>query len=379
MTGKATLSDTTARKKQALTQKLIFTGEALRLEGVVSASDEAIAAETRGAAQQKFPLMRTTIGGSSHNLRNDAVYDRGRDWMLAGAARIEPKSAMQSGFASSGDTITLTFKPRFYQPHKGISYFRPWTYKVRQDSITGWCSWWAFMKNFRQANLEELLAVWKEKHLADYGYRLIQIDDAYQGGGDAGYRALPSAHGLCGNPATWLQWRKEKFPAGMAMAGYVAAVKGAGFEPGVWVAASYGDMDTVAQHPDWFVRDAKGKAFVGPWIGYAIDASSADAQKALIRPTYQGFKDAGFSYVKIDALRHYLYDNLHHNLDYCRQRGLTPADVFRKYLGAAREELGPDTFILSCWDVLPESVGLADACRIGGDGYGPVTMPQYNS
>jgi len=29
--------------------------------------------------------------------------------------------------------------------------------------------------------------------------------------------------------------------------------------------------------------------------------------------------------------------------------------------------------------VLPESVGLADACRIGGDGYGPVTMQQYNS
>ena len=50
-----------------------------------------------------------------------------------------------------------------------------------------------------------------------------------------------------------------------------------------------------------------------------------------------------------------------------------------EYLGAARQELGRDTFILSCWGVLPESVGLADACRIGGDGYGPVTMQQYNS
>lgn len=375
--GKATLSDATARQKQAITQTLTFTGPNLRLEGVVTAGAEAIAAETRGAAQQRFPLIRTTVGGPSRNLRNDAVYDRGRDWTLAGAAQIEPKAASQFGFTAAGDTIVLTFKPRFYQRHKNITSFRPWTYKVRQDSITGWCSWWAFMQNFRQSDLEELLAVWKEKRLADYGYRFIQIDDAYQGGGDAGHHTLPSAQGLCGNPATWLQWRREKFPSGMA--GYVAAVKGAGFEPGVWIAASYGDRDAVAQHPDWFIRDAQGKAYVGPWIGYAIDASSAEALNTLVRPTYRGFKEAGFSYVKIDTLRHYLYDNLHHNLDYCRQRGLTPADIFRRYVGAARQELGPDTFILSCWGVLPESVGLADACRIGGDGYGPVTMQQYNS
>ena len=248
---------------------------------------------------------------------------------------------------------------------------------MRKDSITGWSSWWAYMKGFRQTDLEQLLAVWKEKRFADYGYRFIQIDDCYQGGGDAGHHTLPSAQGLCGNPATWLDWRKDTFPAGMA--GYVAAVKKAGFEPAVWMACSYGDMDVVAQHPDWFVRDAGGKPFVGPWIGYAIDASNPDALNTLVRPTYRGFKDAGFTYVKIDPLRHYLYDNLHHNLDYCRQRGVTPAEVFRRYLGAARQELGPDTFILSCWGVLPESVGLADACRIGGDGYGPVTMQQYNS
>lgn len=318
VSGKAVLSNTATRKKQALTQTLTFSGQGLRLEGVVSASDEAIAAETRGAAQQQFPFIRTTIGGPSRNRRNDAIYDRGRDWMVAGATRIEPRSATEFKFTSAGDALTLTFKPRFYQRHKNISFFRPWTYPVRKDSITGWCSWWAFMKNFRQSDLEELLAVWKAKHFADYGYRFIQIDDAYQGGGDAGHHALPSAQGLCGNPATWLQWLPQKFPGGMA--GYVTAVKDAGFEPGVWVAASYGDMDVVARHPDWFVRGANGQAYVGPWIGYAVDASNPDALNALVRPTFRGFKNAGFAYVKIDTLRHYLYDNLHHNLDYCRQR-----------------------------------------------------------
>lgn len=379
-TGVATMSNATTRLNQALTQTLTFTGRNARLEGDVLGAGELIAAETRGPAQEKLPLVRTTSGGLSRNLRNNAVYDRDRDWLLAGpaaAAHLIPQSATRLKLVCAGDTFELSFRPRFYQHHKNITYFRPWTYQVRKDSISGWCSWWAFMKNFRQADLEQLLAVWKEKRFADYGYRFIQIDDAYQGGGDKGHRALPAAQGLCGNPGTWLQWREDKFPGGMT--GYVAAVKSAGFAPGVWVAASYGDMDIAAQHPEWLVRDTKGQPSVGPWIGYAIDASNDTALDTLLRPTYRGFKNAGFSYVKIDTLRHYLYDNLNHNVDSLAQRGLTPPEVFRKYLGAARQELGPDTFILSCWGVLPESVGLADACRIGGDGYGPVTMQQYNS
>ena len=373
----AELSNVTTRRRQAVTQTLTFRGKGLRLEGVVTAGSEAIAAETRGAAQCAFSLVRTTNGGPSRNLRNNAIYDRTRDWSLSGATRIEPKSATEFGFTAGGDAIAMTFRPRFYQRHKNIAYFRPWTYAVRQDSITGWSLWWAYMKSFRQADLEELLAVWKEKRLADYGYRFIQIDDCYQTACEPGHHALPAAQGLGGNPYSWLKWRRDNFPAGMS--GYVAAVKRAGFEPAVWLAVSYGDNETVAQHPDWFVRGADGKAFVGPWIGYAIDATNAAALDAIVRPTYRGFKNAGFSYVKIDALRHYLYDNLHHNLDYCRQHGVTPAEMYRRYLAIARRELGPDTFLLSCWGVLPESVGIADACRIGGDGYGPITMQQYNS
>lgn len=366
----AQVTSVVTRVKQAVTQTIILTGKGLSLASIVTGGPETLVAETRGPAQAAFPLVRTTHGGPSRNRRNNAIYDRTRDWMLEGASFIVPGPGSSFLFSTEGDEIKITFKPRFYQRHKNIAHFRPWTYKIREDSITGWSSWWAYMKNFRQSDLEQLLAVWKEKRLAEYGYRFIQIDDCYQGGGDAGHHALPSAQGLCGNPDTWLKWR-DNFPAGMA--GYVDAVKKAGFEPGVWLAASYGDMDVVAQHPDWFIRGADGKAFIGPWIGYAIDASNADALKTLVRPTYRGFKDAGFTYVKIDALRHYLYDNLHHNPKY------PAAEVFRRYVGAAREELGPGTFILSCWGVLPESVGLADACRIGGDGYGPVTMQQYNS
>jgi alpha-galactosidase len=384
VTGKATLADTATRKQQALTQTLTLTGKGLRLEGLVNTSSEAIAAETRGAAQEKFPLVRTTSGGPSRNLRNNAIYDRSRDWMLAGAAQTRPKSATQFTFSSVGDSVTLTFKPRFYQRHKNIAYFRPWTYRVRQDSITGWSSWWAFMRNCSQQDCDELLAVWKEKRFAGYGYRFIQLDDCFQnefGKGQARKVWPPAVSGNSGyvarGPATWLDWRKDSYPAGMS--GYVAACKTAGFEPAIWIGTYFTDDELITRHPDWFIRGADGKPFAAPWSSCGADATSQEALDAIVRPTFRGLREAGFSYVKIDQLRHYLYDNLHQNPAYCTARGVTPAEMFRKYLGAAREELGKDTFILSCWGVLPESVGLADACRIGGDGYGPVTMQQYNS
>jgi hypothetical protein len=373
---RATLSNVTTRQKQAVTQTLTLRGRGGRLEGIVFAGPDAIAAETKGAAQRNFPLIRTTIGGPSRNLRNNAIYERERDWLLAGATRIEPISSSQFRFMATGDVIELTFQPRFYQRHKNIAYFRPWTYQVRQDSITGWSSWWAYMRDFNEHELDQLLAVWKEKHFADYGYRFIQIDDCYQGGDDAQHHQL-SNNGDSGAPETWLDWRRDLFPSGLT--GYTAAVKQAGFEPGVWVSSHFGDTDIATQHPDWFIRDAAGKPCAGPWIGYAIDASNPQAVDTLIRPTYRGLHQAGVSYVKIDTLRHYLYDNLNHNLDYCRARHTTPAEILRDYLRAARQELGSNTFLLACWGVLPETIGLADACRIGGDGYGPDTMQQYNS
>ena len=74
-----------------------------------------------------------------------------------------------------------------------------------------------------------------------------------------------------------------------------------------------------------------------------------------------------------------LYDSLHNVPGYGRERGVSGDDIFRRYLSVARQELGPETFILGCWGVLPESIGLVDGCRLGGDGLGPATLQQYNS
>ena len=385
--GGVQLSNTVAGER-GLEQRLVFTGKDLALEASVHGSEQTLAAETRGEAQKKFPMVRTSHG-QSFNLRNNAVYDRKWDWEMAaetGAARITPQQETAASrdftFAVSGDKIELVFRPRFYQKHKGIAFFEPWHYKVREDSITGWSSWWAFMRNCSQKDCDALLAVWKEKHLADYGYKFIQLDDCYQNEFGPEGRNRPSWPGPSNGyhargPETWLNWRSDTYPAGMG--GFVGACKNAGFEPALWIGNYFSDKEVITKHTDWFIRDAKGNPFMAPWASCGIDATHREAMDTLVRPTYRGVHQAGIRYVKIDLMRHYLYDNLHNNQAYCKARGVTPAEMYRAYLGAARQELGADTFILSCWGVLPESVGIADACRIGGDGYGPATMQQYNS
>lgn len=354
------------------------------LKVTITGSSQAIAAETFGEAQRVFPIVRTSHG-LSLNGRNNAVYDRFSDWMIEmsnGVTRIKPAACVNGStrfeVETEGTRLEIVFRPRYYQKHKNIRYFEPWKYDIRKDSITGWCSWWAYQNDFREEHLATLLDVWQRKRFADYGYAFVQIDDGFQGEHDAGRRNAHLNNGYRGGrPETWLEWRKDRFPSGMT--GYIESVRRAGFTPGVWIGCFFSDEETARLHPGWFVNGTNGKPFAGPYVSYAIDATVTEAANCLVRPTYRGLYHAGFRYVKIDQLRHLLYDNLHHNSEYAAARGYRPDEIFRAYLSAAREELGRETFILSCWGVLPESVGLADACRIGGDGYGPVTMQQYNS
>ena len=157
----------------------------LVFQGTVHGSDESFAAETLSDAQKRFPLVRTSVG-QSRNMRNNSIYDRHFDWLLTGPSdgqtTIAPsrKGSGPVDFAveCKGKDFTLVFRPHYYQRHRGLKHFTPWTYKVRQDSITGWCSWWAYMGSFDEKTLKSLLAVWRERHMGDYGYHLSRSTNA---------------------------------------------------------------------------------------------------------------------------------------------------------------------------------------------------------
>ena len=87
----------------------------------------------------------------------------------------------------------------------------------------------------------------------------------------------------------------------------------------------------------------------------------------------------GWTYFKVDGLRHLRYDGYNSYPDFFRKKGVSRTEAFRDVLKAVREEIGPDNYMLACWGVRPELIGIADACRVGTDGYGLGGLSQYNS
>ena len=352
-------------------------GAKLVLNATVTGSEEAFPAETNGEAQRRFPLVRTSVG-LSHSLRNNAVYDRRWDWVLVGpgdgATHIVPKAVDKQRIAfsweSRGAVLELVFRPRFYQKHRELANFEPWTYQVWKGPITGYCTWWAYRDGINQQTLDALVDVFAEKRLPEFGYKYIQLDAGYCGGG--------------GGPQSFLEWDKRKFPGGAEYA--VKKIKSAGMEGGIWVHRvyrSYVDRylpQIGKQHPDWFVTKADGSIFQGSYGVWCLNTRNSAALEALVRPLFRGLRQVGWVYVKIDGAGDCLY-SLRQAPWFFAAGGSTPEQSLRDWDRVAREELGRDVFILTCWGVGPGrcSIGLVDGCRLGSDGFQWRTLVQNNS
>ena len=353
-------------------------GIRLVLSGLVEASDEAFPAETPSEAQKRFECVRTSVG-LSRNLRNNAIYDRRWDWALAGppdgATRIVPKTVgkKQTAFSweSQGPAIEVVFRPRFYQKHLGFKYYQPWTYRVWKDTVSGYCTWWAYRGGFTQKTLDAMLGVFVEKRLPDFGYIYMQFDNCYQIG-----------NGSC--PQNWLTWNKRKYPGGWKYA--VEVIRKAGMKPGIWVHRVHRPTDPhvrdiAAAHPDWFVRKADGSLFTARGF-YCLNTTNDEAIENMVRKLYRGLKAQGWDYVKIDGtgdlLRAYMNKQCE---DFFKKHPETSPELsLRKWDIVARQELGPDVYILACHSVwnARNVVGLVDGARLSNDGFQPRTLAQYN-
>jgi len=353
-------------------------GTTLVLRGTVVGSEEAFPAETDSEAQKRFPYVRNSVG-LSHNLRNNAVYDRRWDWVLVGPpdgrTQIEPtgqdKQQRVFSWESRGAAIELVFRPRFYQKHEGFNYYEPWTYKVWKDSLTGYCTWWSYRGGFTQETLDAMLAVFVEKHLPDFGYDYMQFDNCYQVG-----------NGSC--PENWLNWNKQKYPGGWKYA--VKVIREAGMKPGIWVHRIHRPSDPhvadiAKEHPDWFVHKADGSLFTNHGF-YVLNTTNEEAVDNMVRKLYGELKKQGWDYVKIDGTGDLLraYQNKECD-EFFKNHPTTPEQSLRKWDIVAREELGPDVYVLACHTVgnARHVIGLVDGGRLSNDGFQPRTLAQYNN
>ena len=360
----------TSSSNDALTQVVKWTARGkgrIALDLLVHGSPDALAVEA-DRTDSTLPVVRSSIG-PSHNLRNRAVYDRARDWTIsidAGAAlTLTPLPASATGttfrLQATGREIVLRFRPRFYQKHRGLKYFRPWTYQPWKGSVTGWTSWYAFRDKVTQKDVAETAAVIAET-LAPFGYEYVQIDDGFQ-------------QDPIGVPDHWLK-ANSKFPGGLE--GLKDSIVSRGLKPGLWTNVSFAD-DYALAHPGYFVPGPDGRPANGNWVGYVMDGSNPKTIADLVTPVYRSLVDSGWQYFKVDALRHLRYEGYNSFADYFARKGLDREAVYRQFASAITSTLGPKVFKLMCWGVRPELIGLFDGCRLGNDGFGYGGFSEYNS
>ena len=342
-------------------------GSKLRISGTVFGSAESFPVEADRRA--KSPLIVRHSSGTSHSLLNRAVYDRRGDWVLSVDANpavvVSPLEEKDDGrtfsLTAEGGEIVLRFRPRFYQQHRGLPFFEPWTYKVWPDSVAGWVSWFAFFDKVTEKDIVETADVLSEV-LLPFGYMYLQIDDGYQKGQ--------------GIPELWLN-TNNKFPRGLGfLAGYI---KSKGLKPGLWTNVAFNQADFAEAHKAWFLTDGQGTLHRGNWIGSALDGSVPAALDAVVKPIYRGLRDQGWEYYKVDALRHLRYEGYNAGAEHFARNKKDLVTAYRDYVRTIREEIGRGRFMLGCWGIRPELTGIIDGCRIGNDGFSYAGLAQYNS
>ncbi|MBS1975024.1 MAG: hypothetical protein JST13_11780 [Bacteroidetes bacterium] len=127
------------------------------------------------------------------------------------------------------------------------------------------------------------------------------------------------------------------------------------------------------------MQNKNGQPANGNWIGYIMDASQQQTLDQLVSPVYHSLQQQGWKYFKLDALRHLKYEGYNSYAEYFTQKKVDRDESFRNFVKTVRREIGKDNFLLACWGIRPELVGLVHGCRIGNDGFSYAGLAQFNS
>lgn len=251
--------------------------------------------------------------------------------------------------------LYINLRMHYYRKHLGYKYYEPWKHRINKKAVAGWCSWEAYR---RDIDAEKIIKIsqFMEKKLKDYGLEYIQVDD--------GYQKMPLPYRAEGDMKEgWLTCEEKKFPEGHK--GIVESIKKFGFVPAIWTNANITNEDFPKFHPDSLIIH-DGKPLRGEWIEFLYNCTPETLEKQ-VTPIFEGFRDAGYKYVKIDAIRHLLFDGLHEAVRLGIMDNETAEAKFRAYMEATRAGLADDIYYLASWGEMHEVIGVADACRISMD------------
>ena len=290
------------------------------------------------------------------------VYDIRRDFLLewSGGEWEWCDKSMQRDkngnlYASFNITVSnyylnIAFRPHYYRTVLGYKNYRPWLRRPNLKSINGWCSWKAYGDRIKMENIEHTAAFIKDNFMP-YGMDVMQIDNGFQ-------RKSPSIEGDVSLAESWMR-PSSSFPEGPSS--IAQKISSYGLCPGIWISPGIEKYSPNNSSRDLRCRLPNGRHAYSYWINTILDMSDYTITNCFV-PTFKAFKDAGFEYIKIDGLRHILYEGL--ILAY----GYNEATRrLRNFCLATRLALGDDFYILACWGIMPEISDAFDACRVASD------------
>jgi hypothetical protein len=343
---------------------VMLTGETVKATATFELSGDAINMRPRRADHEQAivgqvgrPLLPGVNG--IYDIEQDLMISWfGRQWHWHDACLRSD----QSGNLTASMTVELgprtwiiNFKPHYYRTHLGYSYHRPWRRRPNTKPIVGWCTWEAHRRDLSE---EKIVAAadFFARHLRAYGFEYVQIDD--------GFEKLPLPDNPKGTLAeAWLE-TTDAFPEGHQ--GVARKIRQRGLQPGIWTSAAIYNDEFAEEQPECLLSDEQGEPLLGDWVKYVLDCTP-DSLERHVRPYYAGLKAAGYTYFKVDAIRHLHYDGLQEAVLLNLLSNEEAERRFRRFLEVGREALGEDAYWLSSWGVLTQMVGLCDACRISQD------------
>ncbi len=220
---------------------------------------------------------------------------------------------------------------------------------------SGWCTWYQYFTKITpdiiRMNLD-ILSDQKDAIPLDY----IQIDDGYQ-----------TAVG------DWME-TKHRFYAQMDL--LAEEIHEQGYKTGLWMAPFivHPSSKIFKDHPDWLIRDGKGKIVNAGWnwnrFCAGLDLSHPEVQVYIRRIIENAVKNWGYSYLKLD----FLYAAALQGVRY--DPAMSRAQVIRKGMEIIRDAAGKQTYLLGCGAPLGPMLGLVDGMRIGTD-VAPDWEPKY--
>jgi hypothetical protein len=304
-------------------------------------------------------VLFSTVDGSS--VRVDAHIDYGRLRLAPG--KTEDMEMLAVGY--------------FDDARLGLEAWADAVAKVYDIHLppqpAGYCTWYS--RPYGGASDEKHLAeqsAFAAKHLAPFGFSVIQIDDKWQAGiSKNGPKRNFTSHDPNG-----------PYPTGMKAA--ADNIKSLGLVPGIWFmpfAGTYYDP-FFKDHQDWFVKNEDGTPYETKWGGTCLDMTHPGAREHLQSVVRRIADEWGYQYFKMDGLwtgtgtkQQYINsgykddgigDAVFHNPD------KTNIEAYRDGLRLVRETVGRKVFILGCNG--PQNMrsyggafGLVDAMRVGPD------------